>query len=51
MGTIWQQAMEDVMTALKTLRAKPEFQHLEDVFGAIALFVLLYAGLTLTGTA
>jgi hypothetical protein len=39
------------MADLKTLHQKPEVQRIEDALGAICLFVLLYAGLTLTGTA
>ena len=39
------------MTKLKSIRHTPTFQQMEDVVGAIALFALLYAGLTFTGTA
>ena len=39
------------MTRLKLIRGTPQFQQLEDVLGALALFVMLFAGLTLTGTA
>lgn len=39
------------MSKLKVLRRSPQVQQLEDALGALALFVLLYVGLTLTGTA
>jgi hypothetical protein len=39
------------MSRLKLLQKSPEFQRVEDVLGVLVLFVLLYAGLTLTGTA
>jgi len=39
------------MLTLAQIRKSPGFQSFEDAFGALALFVMLYAGLTLTGTA
>lgn len=39
------------MSRLKLMQKTPQFQRIEDALGVIALFVLLYAGLTLTGTA
>ena len=37
------------MAKLKRMRSLPEVQRVEDALGAVALFVLLYLGLTLTG--
>ena len=39
------------MAKLKQIRTSSTIQTFEDAVGALALFVLLYAGLTLTGTA
>ena len=39
------------MTKLATFVKSPAFQAAEDAVGALVLFFLLYAGLTLTGTA
>jgi hypothetical protein len=39
------------MAKLIQIRKSPAFQTAEDALGALILFVVLYAGLTLTGTA
>jgi hypothetical protein len=39
------------MAKLNLIRKSPAFQSAEDAVGALALFVLLYVGLALTGTA
>jgi len=37
------------MARLKEMRAIPEVQWVEDALGAVALFLMLYLGLMLTG--
>ena len=39
------------MTKLIQIRKSPAFQTVEDAVGALALFLLLYVGLALTGSA
>lgn len=39
------------MATLTRIRCTQGMQRLEDVLGVLTLFVMLYAGLTLTGTA
>jgi hypothetical protein len=50
--TIQQQTYEDaMMSTMKKLFVRPAPTLLEDVAGVTVLFVLLFAGLTLSGTA
>ena len=52
MRTIGQQTSEDAtMTTVKKLFVRPTSTILEDVAGVTVLFVLLFVGLTLSGTA
>ena len=47
-----QQTSEDAMTtAVKKLTVRPSLPLIEDVAGVTVLFVLLFAGLILSGTA
>ena len=47
-----QQTSEDIMkSAVRKLLVRPTSTLLEDVAGVTVLFVLLFAGLTLSGTA
>jgi hypothetical protein len=52
MRTMQQQTSEDVrMAMVKKLFVRPNASLLEDVAGVAILFVLLFVGLTLSGTA
>ena len=51
MRTIWQQVSEDAMTTMKKLFLRPTPSMIEDAAGVVVLFVLLFAGLTLSGVA
>jgi hypothetical protein len=52
MRTIGQHNSEEpMMTKVKKLFVRPAFPLLDDLAGVTVLFVLLFAGLTLSGTA
>ena len=51
MRTIGQQDSEDAMTTMKKLFLRPTPSMIEDAAGVAVLFVLLFAGLTLSGAA
>ena len=51
MRTIGQQDSEDAMTTMKKLFLRPTPSMIEDAAGVAVLFVLLLAGLTLSGAA